>query len=948
MMTTTIDNKPTHHADFLYRVAEHLYMTCGGDMSRMVVVFPNKRAALFFKIYLAEVAGGPVWLPECIAMNELPLRFTKLRQVDKVKAVCLLYRVYAACLTADGCSLDASDSFDRFYGWGERMLADFNEIDRQLPPAVAAKVFENVGDYESLNDSPIADNTEAFHAITQLIRHWRYDASQQERERFMKLWQHLPQIHREFVALLREQPHGPEGYEALLWRDALTHADALLEADEHSFAFVGHNALSQVEQELLLKIKDHKKEQCLFYWDYDARYTADTTREAGLYMRKNLAKSGFSNALGKPTEQPLPTINYISASTNSAQVRYATTWLRELKSKHPDIDERRVAIVLCDEGLLQPLLHVIPEEVNAVNITKGFPLKQTIAYRDLMAAIKKQTAATHSDVAAFIRAISTTLREQMQLSQVAKPLYATSTNVADVLRALNTEAYFKVSMQLNQFESLAKEGVFATVDGVAPLSDDVLFPMIGRLITQAVGMMSVPFHGEPVCGVQIMGLLETRTLDFDHLLFIGANDGKLPLIATNNSFIPYPIRRFYGLPTAEDRIAVSAYYFNRLLHRAQHLTLLYNNSTFGNSKGEMSRFMWELLVDYDDKQLPVAYYAIDDRPRTHGTPLLAISKTADMMRGLVAPKQADDGSIKEHSFSPSSLATYRNCSLAFYYKYIAKLRKPQDKQALLPANVMGTIFHNVCERIYTPLKGQAPIDIGVLESYVANRDNRLECLIAEVLASEAIKKEAPDADKDKIACAAILQWVQQLLRHDIALVKDGLVVHQLEEEVQTTIHTRLDGESLACRIKGVVDRIDEVDVDGTRVLRILDYKTGGSPKKFSTIEQLFKSTDKAHRYILQTLIYAYVLQREGLNKALPIAPALYYIKSAQKPDFQPYISMGDKKGSKQILNFDNYADEVGLELQGLMDQLFDLSLPFEATENSDTCMYCDFKTLCKR
>lgn len=931
----------THHGDFLYRVAEHLYKGSHGDLSRMIVVFPNKRASLFFKEYLTEVAGGPLWLPECLSMSELPYRFTQLRKVDKVKAICLLYRVYATCLTADGTPLDMADSFDRFYGWGERLLADFNEIDRQLPPAVAAKVFENVGEYEALNDSALEGNDEALVAIKAFINHWEYDSNQHERERFMRLWRHLPEIHRAFTKLLLEQS---EGYDAMVWRDALSRMDEVLDTDEYQYAFVGHNALSQVEQEVLLKIKDIKQENCSFYWDYDSRYVDHTLNEAGLYIRKNLAKSGFQNALGKPEVRPLPTIDFVSSSTDSVQVRYVTTWLRQLKAQHPELNERRIAIVLCDENLLQPLLHVIPSEVKAVNITKGFPIKQTIAYRDLQEAIKRYEKSTiDGDLVAYVRAINAEVVQKTQATHVARLQMMGAMDVANALSALNTEAYFKVHMVLNQFESMIQDGLFDLTDDVFSLSTEALLPMIGRLILQAVGLMSVPFHGEPICGVQIMGLLETRTLDFDHLLFVGANDGKLPLATTNNSFIPYPIRRFFGLPTAEDRIAVSAYYFNRLLHCAKHVTMLYNNSTSGSAKGEMSRFMWELLVDYKANELSIKHYAIDDKPQAIAVNPIRVVKTAEMLHALLEDQVNEDGTLKTH-LSPSSLATYIRCPLKFYYNYVAKLRQTKEDEALLPANVMGTIFHSVAEELYKPLIGQSPINMELLERYAHNEGNVLYHKVLQVIEYETIRKEAPQASKDKIALDTIVQWLQTLFAYDLEQARhNDFVVHALEERVYTPIATSIDGQSVVCRVGGIIDRLDQVTIEGQEVWRIFDYKTGGKSKSFQNVDELFMPQGEHKHYIFQTFLYAYILMKRGDYKGQTIAPALFYLKEALREHYQPYITK-----DKAIIHAADYAQDIEKGLVTLINELFDVSKPFEATKRLKNCENCDFKTLCNR
>ena len=594
---------------FLEHIAADLLKKYGNDMAHIAVVFPNKRAALFLNQALARLADGPVWSPAYITISDFFRQHSELTIADPIKSICDLYKSY---IEVTG---NTNETLDHFYGWGQLLLADFDDIDKNM--ANAEMVFSNISNLKELDDiSYLTDEQKV--ELRRFFANFD-DNPEGIRERFITLWNKLNDIYNDFKQRLKSQKLA---YEGMLYRDVVEKTK--IEAQYEHYVFVGFNVLQKVEQLLFKRFL--KEEKASFYWDYD-RYYMKPTNEAGNYICRWLDK--FPNALPNDSDELYDNlgkekdINIISAPTENLQARYITEWLRENERYK---DGKRTAIVLCDEHLLQTVIHCIPDEVETLNVTTGYPLQQTP-----IASMVTQLWALQTE-GYSVQEQSYRLHYVNRVLRHPYGKYLTP-KVAEIIERLNSERQFYVKPKegsIFEYHPSDKQNLqvlvnwlaetirFIGVNGAAdkdPLFEESVFRMytlltrlsdlmingdldadkiiFRRLLTQLIAATSIPFHGEPARGVQVMGVLETRNLDFDHVLVLSCNEGNMPKGIDDASFIPHLIRKAYELTTIDNKVSIYSYYFHSLIQRAKDVTFLYNNSTQGSHTGEMSRFIFK-------------------------------------------------------------------------------------------------------------------------------------------------------------------------------------------------------------------------------------------------------------------------------------------------------------------------------------------------------------------
>ena len=677
---------------FLEYVAADLLHRFGTNLSRVAVVFPNKRASLFLNEHLARLAAQPLWSPAYITISDLFRSHSDLTVADPIKLVCDLHRCFVECTGID-------ETLDHFYGWGQLLLSDFDDVDKNMAPA--ERVFANVRDIHELDDSSFL-TPEQRDIIRQFFSNFSDNHPTELKRRFLQLWSHISDIYQRFNSVLAEQDLA---YEGALYRRVAQDETITFEYD--TYVFVGFNLLQQVEQTVFRRLKQQGK--ALFYWDFDRAYLGKN--EAGHFIAQYL--DHFPNALDNADADLYDRFNspkeitFISAPTENIQARYISTWL---DSRRID-DGKRTAIVLADERLLQTVIHCLPDAVDKVNITTGYPLAQTAVASLVTLLINLQTIGYSEKSSSF---------RQRYLNLVKRHPYGPSlpedfaadhlTDNAALLSwllslirhiatpestPLNQEALFRMYTLLNRLSDLITSGDLLVATST-----------LQRLITQLINSTSIPFHGEPAEGLQVMGILETRNLDFDHILLLSCNEGNIPKGVNDTSFIPYSIRKAYGLTTADHKVAIYAYYFHRLLQRAGDVTLVYNNSTNDGQTGEMSRFMLQMLVESPQPitchHLGSAHKASDTSDTPEGAALSKrIAKTPEVMTILRERIQL---------LTPSAVNRYMRCQLRFFYYYISNLDELDDNEDdLIDNRIFGNIFHLAAKLLYERLTMQSPV-----------------------------------------------------------------------------------------------------------------------------------------------------------------------------------------------------------------------------------------------
>lgn len=956
---------------FLKLVAADLYKHTEGNLAHTAVVFPNKRAGLFFNEYLAQESDSPIWSPAYVSISELFRSLSPWEVGDPVKLVCELYKIFRR-------ETQSTETLDDFYFWGEMLISDFDDADKNKVDT--DKLFSNLQDLRNIMDDYTFIDDEQEEAIRQFFQNFSIERRTALKERFISLWDVLGNIYKGFRESLASQNIA---YEGMMYRHVIEHLD-VDKLPYEKYVFVGFNVLNKVEHTLFTQLKDAGK--AVFYWDYDEFYMKENrqavTHEAGEFIRRNLRDfpSPLSGELFKNLSKPKE-VHYIASSTENAQARYLPQWIRN----NLTTPEKETAVVLCNEALLQPVLHSLPAEVKHVNITMGFPLSQTPVYSFLIALLELHTHGfnfksgryTFQSVVTLLKHpytrqltgqaellekeltrnnrfyplpgelgkdefltrlftplsgnLNLCIRLSETLQQVAGIYQANTsgTEDTDAFNQLYRESLFKAYTTINRFRTLIEE------DELTVQSET-----FRRLLVKVLSATNIPFHGEPAMGMQVMGVLETRNLDFRHLVLLSVNEGQLPKSGGDSSFIPYNLRKAFGMTTIEHKIAVYAYYFYRLLQRAERITLMYNTSSDGLNRGEWSRFMLQFLIEWPH---PITRQFLEAGQSPQGTSPITVEKTPDVMRRMQS--LFDVRANPKAKFSPSALNYYLDCPLKFYYRYVAGLSAPDEVSAEIDSATFGSIFHYAAEHIYKDLTTHGKvINKEALETLLRN-EVKLQDYV-----DTAFKKlffNVPQNEKPEyngvqlINSAVIARYLKQLLQNDLRYAPFTFIASEMEVDEPIDIQTPKG--VIKSRIGGIIDRMDSKD--GT--LRIVDYKTGGDADTPPHVESLFIPDKKRSNYVFQTFLYAAIMCRK--QPTMKIAPALLYIHRAATETYSPVIQMGEPRKPKEAVeDFSKYEKEYRERLQGLLEEIFNPEKSFAQTEIIEKCTYCDFKALCKR
>lgn len=962
--------KPSGYMEtFLKQVAHDLYNKTEGNFTKVAIVFPNKRASLFFNEYLAQESDRPIWSPTYVSISELFRQSSDLSIADPIKLVCDLYKVFQK-------ATGSKETLDDFYFWGEMLIADFDDADKNMADTHA--LFSNLKDLNELMDNYDFLEEGQKEALSQFFHNFSINQVTELKQRFISMWNVLGDIYTEYKALLESQSIA---YEGMLYRQVIEQLD--VEALPYNkYIFVGFNVLNKVEHTLFKKLNEAGK--AMFYWDYDTFYLNKTPHEAGEFIRRNLRDfpselpASFFDNLNQPKE-----VTFIESPTENGQVRYLPQWIRENLTSQ----EKETAVVLCNEALLQPVLHALPDNVKHINITMGFPLSQTPAYSFVNALMELHTSGYNPNNGRYLFAeVISVLKHPYtrQLSPEAEKLEQNLTrdnrfyplpselkqdNVLELLFtprrnnldlcSMLSEALKEVAVIYQQqaashsdaFDQLYRESLFKTytlVNRFHTLIEskelNVQAGTFQRLLTRVMSSSSIPFHGEPAIGMQVMGVLETRNLDFRHLIMLSVNEGQLPKAGGDSSFIPYNLRKAFGMTTIDHKIAVYAYYFYRLMQRAEKVTLVYNTATDGINRGELSRFMLQFLIEWG---YPVLRKQLEAAQSPQSSAPIIIEKTPDVMERMKSV--FDIRNNPKALISPSALNCYLDCPLKFYYKYVALLSAPDEVTADIDSAKFGSIFHYAAEHIYKDLTAHGKLiskenletllkDEVRLQTYVDNGFKELFFNLPQ--------NEQPEYNGIQlINSAVIVKYIQQLLRNDLRYAPFTFVGS--EQRIFENIEIYTPTGDIQSRIGGIIDRIDSKGES----LRIVDYKTGGDADTPANVQSLFIPDKKRSNYVFQTFLYASIVCKKlrEKNDSRLVAPALLYIHRAASENYSPVIQMGEPRKPKEpVDNFAQYEGDFRENLKTLLEDIFNPDISFTQTEIEDKCAYCDFKALCKK
>ncbi len=954
---------------FLYQVASLFYEKWGAEVSRLAFVFPNRRTGLFFQKYLSEVADIPLFSPTILTINDLFIQLSGKQSADRISMLFTLYDIY---IRQSG----STETFDEFLYWGEMLLNDFDDIDKYM--ANARMLFSNVTDLREIENDFDFLSDEQIAAIRSFWSSFYPRGDTPNQQQFLAVWQVLYDLYEEFRATLAA---GGKGYEGMIFREVVESMERGESPDlpYERIVFVGLNALSVSEERFLAQLQ--KREIADFYWDYVSDKVTDPDNKASYFVSRNL--KSFPSSMKLPPEEKVKTeIEVIGIPSGIGQAKHVYTllsdWCKEAEMSSEEA--LRTAVILPDEHLLIPVLNAIPEQIRRINVTMGYPLAGTpvaslieyilalqknvryidrnplFYFRDVLPVLNHRYILSTSPeiISSLVKEITENNKIYISHTELGKTplleiLFTPVTGVEafsdylikvleelnKVMSALSDEEEEDAPQRTNDLEQEFIFHYFTTVNRMKEVMKDARIEMkidtFFRLLKRVTDTITIPFHGEPLSGLQIMGVLETRALDFDRLIILSMNEGIFPQRKAANSFIPYNLRRGFGLPTYEHQDSVWAYHFYRLIERASHVSLLYDTRSNGLQTGEVSRFVHQLHYHYE---VPMRDKLVVYNVSSSKTPPLAVPKREDIMRRLDAYRKGGSKAI-----SASAINTYLDCPLKFYFSVVEGIREEEEVSETIESDVFGSILHKVMEELYKPFQGKM-VTVDLLKA-IRKDTALLTGAIARAFASEFFKTEVVRSltGQNYLIGEMIRKYVEKILERDGKL--PPFVYIESERKINGLISLSDHSE---IRLKGFIDRVDEV----LDAIRIIDYKSGSGTTTFSSIESLFNKEEKDRaKAVMQVFMYCWMYAHLTENKGKTIQPGIYYVRSLFSDPFDPSVYHRIERGkSEKVEDFSGYAQAFEEGLRGCLDEIFNPEIPFTQTPTGKACSYCPFKGIC--
>lgn len=962
---------------FLEKTVDYLHEKYGDDISELCIVLPNRRAGLFLKTHFSKKLKKTFWSPEILATEDFVSLLAELEVADSTTLLFELYETVKQVGKRD------IESFDEFSKWGQILLSDLNEIDRYLVDH--KQLFGNLKDIKELE----AWSLNSEEALTDF------------QKQYLEFWKLLGEYYQNFSQRLLFKH---QAYQGLAYRIVADNVEERVAKHPwKKIIFAGFNALNKAEEEIIEKLLNSDKAEII--WDTDSYYINNINQEAGRFIRKYNLSGKFSKLLPSDKlssdrnltiEETLlsnekKSISVIGAAKNIAQAKVAGSLVDEIKKTDPLL--QATAIVLADENLLFPVLHSLPENLKNINVTMGYPLKNTpvAGYFDLVFAMhenglklaqgKANYSFYHSDVvkllshaytasALFTVSKEYTIRKILQAIQQRNIVFVGLKMLESIFAEFQCEKEFEVLRGIFKhwqtpsdaiecvhylIETL-KNGIVLQQDkndeNKASLELEYLFAFtkiikriqvlmeqypesvgdlktLRSIVNQIVRSSTLPFYGEPLMGLQVMGMLETRTLDFENVILLSCNEDILPSGKTVNSFIPFELKRVFGLPTYGDKDSIFSYHFYRLLQRATNIYLLYNTESDALGSGEKSRFLTQLIYE-----LPKVNPNVTITEQLVSIPIInngaenkiSIEKSETILEKLKLKS--------ETGFSPSLLNIYRNCSLQFYFHAIAKLKEAEEVEETIGADTLGNVVHETLESFYRPFVGKRiqAKDIKEMKKLVE----------PTTLAFFKVKYSETEVSygKNLLTFKVALKFINNFLDAEIVNIqsveKNGtpIIIKALEQELESDISIGPN----TIKVKGKADRIDSVG----STTRIVDYKTGLADSKELKLEDWDDiRTNAGLAKSFQLLTYAWLYQKE--NPAIEENIVSGIITFRELSAGLKTVKVNDSAN----LNVGILAD-FEKQLHLLLSEIFDTNLRFTQTKEVDNCEYCAFKGICNR
>ncbi len=948
---------------FLQNIAQDLHTKYGDEVSDFCIVFPNRRAGLFFGKYFAELINKPLWSPHIITVNDLMQELSSLQLADRLTLLFELFHVYKQNKQSD-------EQFDDFFFWGETLLGDFDDIDKYL--VNAADLFQNMASIKSIEQQFNYLTERQIEVIKTFWDNFTPPNSTHQ-DHFISIWEVLNSIYVQFQQTLVSKQLG---YEGMIYKQVVDHikSGTFPELPYKKVVFIGFNALNNCEEVLFTYLKNRK--EAIFYWDHDHYYTNDPKQEAGRFIRENIKKYPPETTFDHDQFlNPSKKISIYAVPTETGQANLVER-LIHLQEEAPDNSHIHTAIIMGDEKLLLPVLHALPASIRDVNVTLGYPLQNTPAFGFIKHLIELQknvkinedqqpvfyhqhvvnilnhqymSLLNNNEVSEITRYIAEKnmiylTPGELHINNIMKKIFERKNTIQEVSQYI-LDILYEVSREIETIQhdetknnkALDKEFIYHLYKQVKRTGEIIKEQNIVlnlktflKLLEKVMRSQRVPFTGEPLAGIQIMGILETRNIDFDNIIYLSVNEGNIPKREYRQSYIPYNLRKGFGLPTVDHTDAMYAYYFYRSMQRAQNISLVYHTKTEGINKGEMSRYLYQLIYEtgFDIKEYNIVHRTATSLPKQ-----LMVEKNDEVL--LALNDFLSPGGSK--MLSPTALNAYLDCSLKFYFHYIAGLKEADEVKEEVDPMLFGNLLHKSIYEIYHPYLKQT-LDKSLILSLSKNK-KEISRAIDEAFMSEYYGKQNKKPEylgKNIIVQHILNKFILQLLKKDHVLAP--FCLEEMEQSYYTELPLGIHNNTRKARLGGKIDRIDTKD----GMTRIIDYKTGEAANRFIGLDHLFKREDHKRNTTAFQLFYYCMLY--AANNHSVITPAVYPLKTIYTSGFATTLT----DGKKEVTGFNEYEEYFKEMVMDLLQDIFNPDIPFSQTNNTNICGYCPFIEICHR
>ncbi len=950
---------------FLHLTAAHILAESGEQLRKTLIILPNRTGIHFFRKALAEEAGKTIWAPECLTPGMHMENVSGSVTGNRIRLAAELHRVYGQILQRE------PEPFEKFFPWAELLLNDFDDIDKYL--ADARVLYANLSGLQEIKERFQYLTEEQIALIRRFWRAYELPGITEPKARFLRIWERLQDVYSAYRESLLSKGFG---YEGLLHRTAVENTGTLMTGlhDYKAAYVIGFNRLNACEKVFFNTLRETIPTN--FFYDVHPMAAEDELHEGGHFFRET--SSLFPGTVFPEEENKTkPQIKLVQVTGQTTAVKLAAEEIQH--ALRSGIPERQMLLMLPDEKQLGPLLYSLPEELNEINITSGLSLGETpvIALLKGLYHLRKFAREKNengyfrvSDVLLLLnhpylnfghetenRRLAATLIKENRIRPERKQLMIHP--LAIILFTLPSENTFTAYVEqvfhtilqeaetMNDYERIVLEFTVDTLRSVKQISEEEALPAEDgaalRLLLNVLRSARIPFESDPLNGMQVMGPLETRNLDFREVYIPAMTDDQFPGSGNPQTYIPFTLRKAFGLPLPEDRAAELCHIFFRLFRRSEKIFLYYNTASGSMATGEPSRFILRLLTETD------YYQTLDQKIHSekvtfiHSEPITVTKegKTAEALKAYVGENPKP--------LYPTALNTFLYCGLRFYFRYLAGLKEPDEISETADHADFGNMFHQIMEQAYTPFLNR---------EITADDLDRLETRF-DLLALPVFKKQYGYRDDESFEYEGeallhrevLRKYYQGVLARDREMAPFFIRGLELEgESMMMSFSFKTNGQTLTVKLAGKIDRVDEKE----GVTRILDYKTGADELKYTDLHALFDSSlKKRNKAAFQTWLYGIIYGHAHRKTGILQAGVISVKKLFGEVDADPILKKKEdptKRNSPytRVNNLHDESDAFGELLGSLMGELFDVGKNFTQTEDAERCRTCPYNGICKR